>query len=442
MDKPFVHTSSPNISPNSEIYQKSIYTHTGTCLISLIHALSSNNFGYDSLVKGINTILDFKKKYLTNEETLFLDSAGYSIISGEVPSHSIYKFIGCYVKALEILKDDVDYIFQLDIPIFLNEPEMCTYDNIYNFNQKSLVETIKEIEKYPQIKEKFLFVLQFKIKEQYLIWDSLYNSLEFYRYHKYYSVGGLVSLYEICPNVNFAPFIGPIYYWLYYYHKHSNYQYPYFIHILGTYHKFTRFAIMFMIQLINKYLEPYNQKGYVTYDSVNYTLSALFKSRVGLEYYQTDDDTNLMIKHSHDLSDQLLNNIYVTEDCLNSYKENIKRIDDGKPLTDTTFLVPLNIRSQLNLDDFFLSYIKKHNLVELMLSYDNPLKFLNNIKPYINKLANYPTLTNNFTSNVLESLRIIFIFNNWYLKNKDDKNKLDELMFSFIKKINFPFNLK
>jgi hypothetical protein len=440
MDNPFIHTCSPTVSKSSEIYQDSIFYHTKTCLVSLIHALSSSQFGYDTLQSGINDIRNFKKKYLKNNEILFLDSGGYSIISGEISSSDIWKFIGCYNMALELMRNDVNFIFQLDIPIFLKEPQNCTKEKIYNYNKKSIEDTIEIIKKFPELKDKFLSVLQFKMKGQFQVWDYLYNELELYKYHKYYSVGGLVSLYGICPHINFAPFIAPFYYWLYYYHKYSNLEYPYFIHILGTYHKFTRFIIMFLIKLSTRYLKPLNQQSFVTYDSVNYTLSALYKSRVGLEYYNIEND-NLKVYHSHDLSSDILNQIYKTEPCLASYLDNIKRIDNGNQLTDVTFLVPLNISSQLNLDTFFSTFIEKYNLVDILLSSKNYNEFKNKSNPIIRSLSSFPTLTNSLIGQIKESLRIIYIFDQWYRTDFTDKSKLMILMDQFITKINFPFDL-
>jgi hypothetical protein len=440
MEIPFIYTCSPSVSKNSEIYQESIFYHAKTCLVSLIHALPPSRIDWNSARVGSNEIRKFKQRYLKNNETFFLDSGGFSIISGNVHSQDITKFIDCYVKSLDFLKDDIDYVFQLDIPIFLNQPDQCTKSNIYNFNKESISNSIDIIKENPQLIDKFLAVLQFKIKSQFDIWEQLYNEMELYKYHKYYSVGGLVSLYGICPHINFAPFIGPVYYWLYYYHLHSNFKYPFFIHILGTYHKFTRFIIRFFIKLINRYLKPYCQRGFVTYDSVNYTLSALYKARVGLEYYKIENG-NLKVYHSHDLSNEILKEIYQTDNCLNSYLDNVKRIDNNDKLTDTTFLVPLNISSQLNLDQFFDDLIDKHGLVDIFLTANCYNSFKNKSAPIINSLSFYPTLTNNLVGQIEKSLRIIYIFDQWYRNDRGNKLKLMTLMNNFITKINFPFDL-
>lgn len=438
----FIYTCSPTVSKSSEIYQESIFHHAETCLISLIHGMSSTSFGYTSLMSGLKDIKDFKTAYLTKGEKFFLDSGGYSIVSGQVSTRDINKFIECYNHALVEMKDHMDFAFQLDIPVFLNEPENSTKEKIYELNHQSLSDSISIINKHPELKEKFLAVLQFKIKSQYLIWDKLYNELEVYKYHKYYSVGGLVSLYGICPHVNFAPFIGPVYYWLYYYNKHSNFEHPFLMHILGTYHKFTRFIIFFIQELICRYLEPNNQTAIITYDSVNYTLSALYKARVGLDYYRIEDHNKLVADHSHDLDDNLLTDIYKTEECLGSYKENLRRIDSGDSLTDTTFLVPLNLSSQLNLDKFFHEYIKQYGIVDLLINTPNPLTFKNKVAPILSALSTFPTLTPNLVSQLKESLRLIHVFHHgWWSNDRDNKAKLDSMMCNFIDKIKFPFDL-
>jgi hypothetical protein len=453
MKNPFIYTCAPNVGKNSEIYQKSIFHHTKTCLISLIHAgLSSSDFNINTLLSGLKTIQQFRKTYLTNNETLFLDSGGYSIISGKVLQSRTSIFISCYIDACKILKDEVDYIFQLDIPVFLNEPKYNNRTTIYELNKKSLEETKNLIEEFPEIKDKFLAILQFKMKSQFDIWDSLYNELEIYNYHKYYAVGGLVSLYGICPHINFAPFIGPVYYWLYYYQLHSQFKYPFFIHILGTYHKFTRFIIILMNKLISKTLQEFNQTSYITYDSVNYTLSALYKAKVGMEYYDFNNNELTVdafnVKWSHSLSDEKLKSIYVTDECLNSYLENMKRIKKNDKLTDVTFLVPLNISSQLNLDAYFDYFIDHHKLVDIIHDFKKPPTIANidqlnrRLTYFLTGLTYHDTLTINLVKQITNSIGMLYSFHYNFVNNMGDKEKMMKMMNSFISNhIKFPLDL-
>ena len=431
----YIHTTTPSVAPVNEIYQPSIYFHSKTCLLSLIHSLSSGSFGWDTLERGLKEIDHFKRHYLVNDEVLYYDSGGYSIIVGDVIPRDIYKFIDCYTKALELDYNQFDYIFSLDIPVFLNHPTFNTRKDIYELNRKSLNDSINIIKNNPILKDKFCFVKQFKLKSQFQIWDYLYDELEIYKYHKNFAIGGLVGLSGMV-NLQFAPFIGPLYWQLYQYHKHGDGSHPFYSHILGIYHRSYRFMLQFMIELFN----AYGVKTYLTYDTINYTLSSMYKSKVGMDYYNLDNN-KLKVFHSHDLSDDILSQIYKTESCLKSYHHNLERIDDGVPLTDTTFLVPLNISSQLNLDEFFKLFIADHNLVELFLSCKNYNEFKNKSNPIINSLQSYPTLTSNLITQIRESLRVIWIFNQWYQKDKTDKNKLNDLMYQFIGKINFPFDL-
>lgn len=439
----YIHTTTCNVSPTNHVYQKPIFDHSQTCLVSLIHALSSGSFGYNTVEKGVADLKEFKIKYLDGVFPFILDSGGYSIIAGDVSYNSISKFVDCYNYGLELLKDDFDYVFSLDIPIFIKEPERNTIDNIGSLNQHSLKQSITIIEQNPELIDKFSLVLQWKMKGQYYIWDTLYDDLNLKNYVKNYAVGGLVGLLGMCPHINFAPFIGPCFYWFYRYIEKGDFKHPLFIHILGQYHKSSRYILFFLQELFNDYLKLVDQKCKITFDTINYSISSMYKTRVGVDIY-LNNHPNLNVIHSYELTDEVLSKIYTTSESLNGFHGNWDNIKNEESLNDTSFLIPAYIYSQLQLDQYFEDSIKINNLIEIFRSRDliqeKPAERWGKLKWQFIKHLNF--LTTDFSKSVLVSLSYILSFHYWVIYDDLNKEKLDTLMYTFIKKVNFPFDLK
>ncbi len=450
----YIHTTTPSVSNLNKPYQKPIYDHAKTCLISFIHA--------KGIGMGVNSFVDvlqqYKDEYLDNSFPFMLDSAGFSIISGEVKVEDITVFMSGYLQILKQAKDIYDYIFSLDIPIFIKTPSANTIQNIGKLNYDSLAGSIKIIEEYPEIGDKFNMVLQWKMLNQYKIWDDIYDDLQLKNYVKSYSVGGLVGLYGICTTLNFAPFIGPCYYWLYRYIERGDFSRPLFIHILGQYHKSSRFIIFFLQHLFNSYLKIVNQTCIITYDTINYSLSSMYKTRVGVDtYYFKDNEFNTV--HSYDLTDDILKQIYTTDDSLLKFHENWDNIKADLPLNDTSFLIPTYIFSQIQLDKFFEYFVLKYELVQIFRSKDEVIevsrdgtvgttrevkirKIKSQLKTEFSRFNKYSkTLTINFTKSLMNSMDEIFKFHYSFIYNNMDKQQLDKDMEHFIKSVGFPFDL-
>jgi len=439
----YIHTTTCNVSKSNEAYQTPIFEHSKTCLISLIHALSSGSFGIDTVNKGCHEIQKYKQKYLNEVYPFILDSGGYSIIAGDVKYVDISKFIDGYLQGLELLKDDIDYVFSLDIPIFINDNDKNTINTIGMLNEYSLESSIKLLEKFPELIPKFSMVLQWKMPGQYYIWDTLYDNLGLKNYIKNYAVGGLVGLLGICPHIDFAPFIGPCYYWLYRYMEAGNYTRPLFIHILGQYHKSARFILFFLQELFTDYLKVVNQTCVITFDTVNYSLSSMYKARVGIDIYQNPENDTLRVIHSHELTEEILFKIYTTPESLELFYNNWNNSKGDDLLTDTSFLIPAYIYSQVELDKYFHYIIKSKELIRRFRRRDNlnennkfkTVEVIRQLSPYLN------FLTSNFKKSIQSSLSIIYSFHNNAI-NGFNKKVLDEQMKDFIVNyVKFPFDL-
>lgn len=136
----YVHTTGDIIETNQ---LKLMSKYVNNYLFSLIAGLRQGSFGFDTLHRITQDIIEYKKM-LGNNRKFFIDSGGYSIITGDVSPRDISKFIECYNLFLDRdAPDNCDHIFSLDIPIFLKYKEFNTSKYIYEMNLKSIQESKK-----------------------------------------------------------------------------------------------------------------------------------------------------------------------------------------------------------------------------------------------------------------------------------------------------------
>jgi hypothetical protein len=269
---------------NYDIYENDIVNQTRNTLISIISGMSQTNFGLDTMSKAKTQIRKYKELYIDKYNSkLYIDSGGYSVIVGDIHPNDGIKMIECYHDYAKTELDIYNRIFSLDIPIFLKYPNFCTYNHIYYLNYESLKNSKELLINNEEFQKKFQFVWHFKIKEQYLIWNDIYNKLELNKYVQNYAIGGLVGLRGIV-NIKFAPFISLCFKILFNYIERQDFKNSLNIHILGIYIKTDRFMIELLEQLFNKYLEEYNATCNITYDSINYMRTAQLKSK-NMEIY-------------------------------------------------------------------------------------------------------------------------------------------------------------
>ena len=446
MHRHFIHTSGLSVTSSFKPLITDLYNTTNTSLVSLIDGLASPNSGLNTIAKTARDLRDYKINYLTpTDSKLYIDSSGFHIVKGVVAAYDISKFINCYNWYLESEYEVYDYIFSLDIGSFINDPSASTKENIYNLNKKSISESIAIIKNNMIIKDKFIYVLHFKDLAQYHIFDKLYDELEVYKYSKCFSLGGMVSLNGLTDSpLDFAPFIGGAFWSLYQYKTHSNFEYPFKLHLLGVYWKSFRFCMFFIEELFNNYLEPKNQKAELTYDSVNYLITAMFKAQVGFACQSMSEDNSNLEEYDTiwDIPDRVINQIYRTPESRDIFNRNLELAQINARLENLNYLTNLNVHSQLELDKFFVFIIRKYKLVELMVDSNyNYNSFKNKSNHILNNLPSmYKCLSNQNVKQIQNSLKYIFAFHNWY-NNDGTKAKFDVLMEMFIKKINFRYTL-
>jgi len=413
-------------------------------LISIIDGLSQKNFGLDTLKYSINDIMFYKNKYsyIPNYK-LFIDSGGYSIIVGDVKPSDIQKFIDCYIYYLETQIDIYDYIFSLDIPIFLEYPTYNTKENIFKLNNLSLSKSINILNKYPQLANKFFFVYHFKVRGQYDIWNKLYDDLELKKYIKCWSIGGMVGLRGILRNssesddINFSPFTAIAFKCLYDYTNSINKEF-FRLHMLGIYIKYDRFQIIILEKLFKQYLQDNNIL--LTYDSINYFRTAELKVK-SLEIYDQYDDDIVKFNNISEVPIDILKTVYNDETTFSNMLDELDRLKNSKNLLNIDTFVPLNVYSNLKIDKFFEYIIEKYEIMKLFNSLDYSEFSRKSHVILANLSLRYPILfTSKLVKCIEENLRITYIFHIWWKKDRS-KIKLDKLINDFVNKINFPGKL-
>lgn len=431
----YIHTLGA-IPSNSELLLLNQYVDN--YLFSLIIGLRQEEFGHNTVIRAARYIKRLKKSLGINKR-IFIDSGGYSIIVGDVPFKNIKKCIECYNYYLNTFaEEDADYVLSLDIPIFLNEPKNNTTDNIYNWNRESIKLSKDILDNNKLLYDKFIYVWHFKLTKQYSIWRSNYD--EFFRDDKLlknHAIGGLVSLRGIT-NINFSPFLIPAYKVLKLIYD-RNIREKSLLHILGVYHKYDRFILMFMDKLFNNtYLKNKNPEIELTFDTVNYTISGLYKIReMPIILFEND---NISQHFAHDIIDHLdhlIENQHVRE----LIKTDLLRIKQNLSMNDPKLVSLLMVLYNQLVDKVMMKMIEDENLLDIFNNTDNPNSFINIFTQIYNKWeTQYPFVFRGMRQNLIENFK--------WLKSADylwklnvDESKWDDAVIKFAKRINFPFDL-
>lgn len=432
----YVHTTGEVVEPNQ---LKLIDKYVNNYLFSLIGGMRQNQFGYNTL----HTITEEIKKYrqvLDNGRKFFVDSGGYSIIAGQVSPRDVSKFIECYDMFLERdAPDNCDYIFSLDIPIFLKYPQQNNIKTIYEANSRSISSSLKVLEKNPKLFDKFVFVWQFKLLKQYNIWKRIYNENNIESSPiKHFGIGGLVSLRGIT-GIKFSPFISMAYKCLKIIHD-KNINDTSILHILGVYHLHDRVIMSFLHKLFNRYyLKDKLCKIQVTYDTVNYSLSGLYKLKEQNMFIPEADGT-YTCGYAHDLMDKM-HLVIDNPEVLATVCRDLQCVRDGKNVEETRMASLLNVITQTTIDKIIDDEIDKNKIVELFLETSNFNTFKNKISPILRELEyKYPLIFKNRTKKNLINFQYVSAFHNWWQTGRNEA-ELEKLMEKFIQLISFPFDL-
>ncbi|MBF0204661.1 MAG: hypothetical protein HQK67_10195, partial [Desulfamplus sp.] len=333
---------------------QSVSRQTDNYLYSLVDGMNKDNAGCQSITNVVDNMLDCGSHF--DNGNLFVDSGGYSIITGAIEPENIGFTIDLWSYGGEHFKDDFDYLFSLDIPLSLEYKKLNTKTNIYKYNKDSLSEMVILLDKFPELREKIFFVWQFKMLPQYEIWKTLYKELELERYIQNRAIGGMVGLRGVT-GIKFSPFIGMVFRCLYDYINADNYSNDFRLHFLGMYNRYDRFEIALMEKLCSYYLSYYlgdkNITAKFTYDSVNFAHTARMNPEIPI--YCIDGDNIVVYDNVVNVPADVIKKVY--EDAGSELYKNIQQEIEcrrhGKRLDNASSFSPLNIHSNMNLDRYF-----------------------------------------------------------------------------------------
>lgn len=427
-------TSTPPPTTNTIDYTSLIVEQSYSTLSSLIDAFKSKEFGYDTTFQTSLKIRKFIEYYIEHSgKKIFIDSSGYSIIKGDVARWDIPKVIDCYHEYVEHEWEVFDYIFSLDIPFNKNFPRFNNYQDIKDANRESLSKSRNLLEQYPALADKFYFIYQFKCKELFHIWDSLWHELELAKIVKNWSLGGMVSL-KTMAKISFSPFIGMTFRCLFDYLNSPDPDPVFKLHFLGIYQRVDRFFIAFLEKLIQSYSNG-NFSTLFTYDSINYIRQS---QMVNKKLTIFEFDSNILNSFTmNDVPDHLLSKVYNTDDYLDGFHSELERVNNGNKADNISVFAPLNICSNINIDRLFEHLIDQENMIYILSNATSVDHVKVVFSALFKKLAvKYPDIfTRIMIKSIITNLQITFEFHRWY-RDKRDKGSLDNLVLGFIKIIN------
>lgn len=426
-------------------YDRAAIAQTGNALVSIIGGLKQKRFGFDTLYGVMEHIREVKRRHIDPiGGELFLDSGGYSIIVGDVSPEDIPKFIDCYNVCLVKERPADSWIFSLDIPFRINDPEFNTRKNIEDLNRRSL-ETAREILlAHPEIRDRFYFVWHFKMPGQYEIWNKLYEELSLNDIICNRAIGGMVGIHGAA-KIRFSPFTGMAFRCLQDYLEARSFGRGFRLHFLGVYIVYDRFQIALLDKLFQRYLAQADiaMESVLTYDSVNFARTSLFKAK-GMAYYDLHNGALECYPDILSVPSEVFRGVYYDDELYVGVQDELANFKAGaKSSEDVDAFTALNVHSNTAIDRYFSHIIDANQIVDILFESSTAGEFASKAGTVLDGLSsNHKRL---FSRDVCKAIKRNFeetyIFHEWFTKGRDYV-ALDTLMRDVIQnKIRFPANL-
>lgn len=419
--------------------ENAITKHTRYALYSLIYGLRQKDFGLHTLEMVTYSIRQFNDMFLTPVKGKSVtDSGGYSFIKGDIAPAKLDLLIDCYGVYIESEYENFDFIFSLDIPFSRKHLSFNTVANVLKANESSLITTRRLLDDNTTLQKKFYFVWHFKMAEQFAIWKHLYRKLELQRFVRHHAIGGMVGLKK-ATGIRYTPFTGMAYYALNAYLSGCFTGEPLRMHFLGIYSRQDRFHIAFLEALFRCYLERIADVE-MSYDSINPVHTARMNKRLPL-FHLAGEELEVY-PTLLDIPGSLLNEITSNKDHAQKMLQEIERRRNGLRLDKAAAFSPINVWSNLQLDNFFELIIKKYDLVGEMQRSSSPTSLngrINRIFDDINQ--QYPgAFTPYMRRSISQTFERTWRWHKWFVDGRSPKAG-DDLMAQVIREINFPGRL-
>ncbi len=365
-----------------------IVAHSDGVLVSLEKILSKvrnkNQFKFNKA-----KIADYKEKYIQNSKTgLWIDSGGYNILANhEITENLLESYLACYFDYVSNIQR-FDKIFSLDITVapaskYHDNTWLNTREKIKEWNLYSLAPLLPRLKSSFRLREKFIFVYQFKTPSLYKIWKEIYNELNLKDYIIHRAIGGLVHIHESSRRskragektgkaLQFSPVIGPAFNCFRDYLDSGKLKENFCLHFLGVSTQIDRFTVIFLEKLFTYYLslKGENSNACFSIDTSSNAKKVTQDIRdLGIFSFDPCRYTN-KIKKDFSIGDMVyfdLNNVY-PEHHFEFLLDEIEKIRRGERVSSLSDFFPLNIYSNNNLNRYFSWFIDYNNLLMMLLN--------------------------------------------------------------------------
>lgn len=376
-------------------------------LVSLVSLCKIKNNGARHLVSEMGKLEDYYETYHKEKKySIWLDSGGYNLLSKwKLTESNLSDYIQIYHGVMENNGKFFDKIFSLDCPIAVQKGKIYnswfnTRKQIYKWNKDSLTESIKCISSHEALRNKFIFVYNFRTKSMYDIWSKLYDTLNLKDVIVNRAIGGLVGVYDASKKANhkdlyFSPVIGPAFKCFYDYLTAKK-DIDFNLHFLGINTPIDQFVIIFLENLFSHYLDElgFQHRACFSVDTRAHS-TKMDKSLRSAGVYSFNpakfanvihrdhkiiDVAGTRLKHAYPLP---CNPLDITEHCL--FIE-IEKILWNKRVKSAAAFYPLSLYSNNNLIKYFDYFINGNNLVEKLCEATDIVQFEKHIEELFNDL--------------------------------------------------------
>ena len=383
---------------------RSTFKYFNKYLITLGEPTAAPSWTMLSILRHAENILIHEKQ--PNNSELSIDSGGYQIITGKIFKSRILEYIECYHDVLEKYHNEIQKIFSLDINNFT-----MTADEILDWNYISTQMTIDSIQKYPELKNKVLFVLQNRNRRVFEIWRKLFVEKRAWEHFDLYSIGGLVGLKKET-NADFNHAV-PATLWLLAYAKRYNFEIKQ-MHWLGQSSKIVFIAMALLEKLYGIYFTS-DSSELIRFAPIAQKLPLIRKAVVYNDRESEFKDDFIYARTPDDVMDMLELHSWDDDGCPRATRDNLKALDIDIDILNIVhqdifdYLLFKNIQWNPEIDSYHIEpHFKEHQVKKFKEAKANLiLEDLKNNIELVKLIGN--TLIKIFTNGQLtqENLKVI-----------------------------------
>lgn len=466
----------------------SIAKHTHDFLVSLAAAYKAS-FDSTEIDKFHNSIVKFRAKYKKFDQTLWIDSGGYSFISGKYGQGDIRNLMELYIKYVKNYHEDFDYFFSLDFPFRKNDDAFnSNLEKIKSINIESTNQTLKLLKDIDGLKEKFYFIIQFLDPKLFLVWRNIYSETDLKSLNCNRAIGGMVGSRKNKPGA-VSPFIGVAYRaYLDFITSDQSASNKFKLHFLGINLLQDRFGILLLEKLFSTYTDKIellftydtafitnqpkkkhlNLPAFIPWDDNNYRPIINFDEiNIGSDLEVAPESSILsdlekiydpsMLSRAREMMDTSPEKRNLT---LKRQLEKLMLEESGKKIkkdpANLEIFDPFNILSHKCMDEIMSRSIDRLGLVENIINADSYSQAVNIANDFILNVSHcnevsattegdmfYLAESSLFsTSNLLWSIRKNILqtykFHKHFVEKRDDEKLLDKMVLKFIEEFNKP----